>query len=96
MIHLARWLLIFTTLIAASGCQFLRARTGCHADQPYLHARQLAPLRVPAGLDAPNTSASMVIPEVANDFPPRGPKDPCLDEPPSYKVQPGSKPQPRT
>lgn len=96
MIDLARWLMMGAILVAVSGCQFLRARTGCHADQPYMHARQLPPLRVPAGLDAPNTAASLVIPEAGNDYPPRGPKDACLDEPPSYKVQTANKPKPGT
>ena len=91
-----RWLIIIGALAAASGCHFLRAKTGCHADQPYQHAQQLPPLKVPAGLDAPNTATALVIPQVAGDIPSRGPKDPCLEEPPAYKSAPPNKPLPQS
>lgn len=96
MSRVSRWLIIVVALAAASGCHFLRARTGCHADQPYMHARQLPPLKVPAGLDAPSTAVSMAIPEVVNDIPARGPKDPCLEDPRPYKAAAPNKPLPQT
>lgn len=89
-------MVIFSTLLAAtSGCHFLRGKTGCHADQEYRHAVQMPALKVPAGLDAPNTTTALVIPEVAADVvvAPRGPRDACLEDPPKYKPSIPNKPQ---
>ena len=62
----------------------------CHTPQEYERAVQVAPLKVPAGLDAPNVQGALVIPAV-DAPPPPGPKDACLDEPPRFK---GSTPKP--
>ena len=64
----------------------------CHRPQEYQQARQLAPLKVPPGLDAPNVQGALVIPTLDETPPPPGPKDPCLDEPPRYKPPAPAKP----
>jgi uncharacterized lipoprotein len=91
-----RWLAIALALGAVSGCHFLKSRTGCHADQEYRHAQQLAPLKVPAGLDAPNTATALVIPDVRTDIPARGPREACLEEPPQYRPSTPAKPLPQS
>ncbi|HXA35363.1 MAG TPA: hypothetical protein VNW26_03430 [Steroidobacteraceae bacterium] len=84
------------TLIAAaalvSGCHlFGKFTADCHRPQEYQRAGQVAPLKVPAGLDAPNTQGAMAIPAVALAPPPPGPKDTCLDVPPRYVPAPPNK-----
>jgi len=78
------------------GCHHFRANAGCHAAQEYQNAQQLAPLKVPAGLDAPAKSTSLVIPAVAVDIPVRSRKDACLEEPPKYKSSTPNKPLPQS
>ncbi|MGA9028374.1 MAG: hypothetical protein WB440_20130 [Steroidobacteraceae bacterium] len=63
----------------------------CHAPQEYQHASEVAPLKVPPGLDSPNTQGALVIPDVGLVAPPPGRKDPCLDAPPRYKAAPSNK-----
>ncbi len=96
MSHQLRLLALFMAVLALGGCHFLRGRTGCHADQEYRHAQQLPALHVPAGLDAPNTSTALVIPEPVAGIPVRGPKDACLEEPPAYRPAPPAKPLPQS
>jgi hypothetical protein len=42
------------------------------------------PLKVPDGMDAPNTAGSVVIPPLNEPDHPRAPTDPCLSSPPDY------------
>ena len=75
-----------------SGCHwFSRLTPDCHTTQEYQRAGQIAPLKVPAGLDNPNTKDALVIPAVALAPPPPGPKDACLDVPPRYVPAPANK-----
>ena len=81
---------------ALAGCHPLQALRNagrsCHEVQPYTKAQSIAPLKMPAGLDSPDTSNALHIPALnAPEAPPRKRSDPCLDEPPSFKV---AKPQP--
>ena len=83
-------------LIAAgtlmSGCHiFTKLNPDCHSKQEYQHALSSPPLKVPAGLDSPNTSGALIIPTVADAPPPPGPKDTCYDVPPRYKPAPQNK-----
>ncbi len=83
-------------LIAAatllSGCHlFSKLTPDCHSPQEYRRAAQVPPLKVPAGLDSPNTQGALVIPTVEVTPPPPGPKDACLDIPPRYKPAPQNK-----
>jgi len=74
-----------------SGCLFGKLTPDCHSRQEYQRARQVPPLKVPAGLDTPNTRGALVIPTVELAPPPPGPKDACLDVPPRYKPAPPNK-----
>lgn len=81
-----------------SGCHFNPfrrfqhiAEVNCHKPQEYQRAVQVAPLKVPSGLDTPNTQGALVIPTLDLAPPPPGPKEPCLDVPPKYKPAPPPK-----
>jgi hypothetical protein len=69
---------------------FSRA-TDCHRQQEYQRAVQVSPLKVPVGLDTPNTQGALVIPTVDLAAPPPGAHDACLDAPPRYKPAPPNK-----
>jgi hypothetical protein len=56
----------------------------CNKPQLYEQAQGVAPLRVPAGLDAPNTRGALKIPELHEPEAPRQLTDACRDEPPKY------------
>ncbi|HYL03377.1 MAG TPA: hypothetical protein VEU54_08150 [Steroidobacteraceae bacterium] len=75
-------------LVAVAGCHpFRHFAYACHKHQPYMSASSIAPLRTPPGLDAPDTSAALKIPTLNEPAPPpRTGRQPCLDEPPSFKV----------
>jgi uncharacterized lipoprotein len=84
------------TLLAASalmsGCHlFTKLNPDCHTAQEYQHAVSAPPLKVPAGMDKPNTTGALVIPAVGDVPPPLGPKDSCYDVPPRYKPAPQNK-----
>jgi uncharacterized lipoprotein len=79
-------------LLTLAGCHFLmhpfRSTVySCHKRQPYMGQTSVPPLVIPAGLDAPDTTNALHLP-VLNEpaAPPRKGKEPCLDEPPPYKV----------
>jgi hypothetical protein len=57
----------------------------CSPETVYERATSVAPLTIPAGLEPPDTKHALRIPDLNEPAPPpRGPKDACLDEPPSY------------
>jgi len=87
---------VFMLIAAAalmSGCHlFSKLTPDCHTPQEYQRAGQVAPLKVPQGLDSPNTQGALVIPAAAAvALPPPGPKDTCLDVPPRYQAAPPNK-----
>jgi uncharacterized lipoprotein len=89
---LDRILLLLAAGALLSGCHlFSKLTPDCHTPQEYQRAGQVAPLKVPPGLDSPNTKDALVIPTVELAPPPPGPKDACLDVPPRYKPAPTNK-----
>ena len=89
---LERVLLVVSATALMSGCHlFSKLTPDCHKPQEYQRARQVPPLKVPSGLDSPNTQGALVIPTVGVSPPPPGPKDNCLDIPPRYKPAPPNK-----
>jgi uncharacterized lipoprotein len=87
--------LLLTPLV--SGCHAFRnaGAKGCHNPQPYQKAQSVPPLKIPSGLDAPDTTNALRLPALNEPAPPaRKGRDPCLDEPPPFKVtQPAKTPQ---
>ena len=84
-------------LCALAGCHPIRAfksrALSCHNKQPYMTARGVAPLKIPSDLEKPDTTNALHVPELNEPVPPkRSGRDPCLDEPPAYKV---AKPTPQ-
>jgi len=88
-----RLLLGLPVFMLASGCHLFRGfQPDCHKPQLYQKAQQVAPLRVPEGLDAPNVTGALVIPPGDEaTAPPLGAKDACLDTPPRFKEAPPAK-----
>jgi uncharacterized lipoprotein len=81
-------------LLLLGGCKTLRGASSCNKPQPYMAATSVPPLKIPAGLDAPDTANALKLPTLNEPVPPRSKKDPCLDEPPSFKVsKPAAAPQ---
>lgn len=72
-----------TALLLLPGCKRFTT-ADCDKPQLYAEARNLAPLRIPAGLDAPNTRGAMKIPELNEPEVPHVKGDRCLDQPPRY------------
>jgi uncharacterized lipoprotein len=89
---LDRVLILIAAATLTSGCHlFSKLTPDCHRPQEYQRAGQVPPLKVPEGLDTPNTQGALVIPKVDLAPPPPGPKDACLDVPPRYKPAPPNK-----
>ena len=78
--------------VLLNGCRLIHGgEPNCHKTQEYQRAVQRAPLKVPEGLDSPNTVGALVIPTVDLAAPPPGPHEACLDTPPRYKPAPANK-----
>ncbi len=82
-------MIVAATLLSA--CHMFARVTDCHRPQEYQRAAQVPALKVPAGLDTPNTQGALVIPTVDLAPPPPGAHDACLDAPPRYKPAPPNK-----
>ena len=84
-----RSLLWLAPLLAVlAGCHPFRHMTyACHKKQPYREATSIPPLRIPPGLDAPDATNALHLPALNEPAPPpRKGQEPCLDEPPPFKV----------
>ena len=69
------------------GCKSWRGGNSCNKHQSYQNATSVAPLTIPAGLNALDTTTALKLPPLKEPQPPkRTTKDPCLDAPPPYKV----------
>ncbi len=80
------------TALPLAGCGWLPdAYSGCDEAQPYQSAKEMDPLRVPAGADQPDTRNALKIPVVKSPELPREPGT-CLDHPPPYGKD---KPEPK-
>jgi len=55
---------------------------GCNKPEAYANAGNLPPLRIPAGLDGPDTRSALRIPDLNEPEAPRNSKGACLEEPP--------------
>ncbi len=68
-----------------SGCHLLRPHCGGYEE--YRTAEVIAPLRVPEGMQAPESKEALRIPPAAPGAP-LASKDACLEKPPQYKENP--------
>lgn len=78
--------------LLAGGCKSLLHSTACQKPGAYVDARNEAPLKVPAGLDAPDTRGALKIPELTQPARVRTAADGCLDAPPKFEAPKASKP----
>lgn len=78
-----RLAMLFPLLLALAGCGIFRPTyERCDETPGYAGAREVPPLRVPEGLDLPNTRNALKIPELT--VPERPLDGRCIDVPPSY------------
>lgn len=73
--------------VALGGCHTWHKITHTCANDTdgYLQATSTPPLRVPLGIDPPDTKSGLQVPALNEPpLPPRGSRDPCLDEPPKF------------
>jgi hypothetical protein len=84
--------------LGLSSCHLLHSARSCPEESDsYLKANSVAPIRAPAGIDPPDTKSTMQIPPLNEPaFPPRGPKDACLDASPKFTEPRGPRPPPAT
>jgi hypothetical protein len=68
-------------MLLAGGCKQLTGGN-CNKPQAYAAAEEIPPLRIPVGLDGPDTRAALKVPPLDEPEAPRGVNDPCLDAPP--------------
>ncbi|HET8692861.1 MAG TPA: hypothetical protein VFM30_12080 [Steroidobacteraceae bacterium] len=75
---------VFLAALPLAGCGWLPdAYSGCDDLKPYQSAKEVPPLRVPAGADLPDTRNALKIPEVKTPAVPLE-EGSCLDHPPPY------------
>jgi uncharacterized lipoprotein len=88
----SRIIVVVLACLPLGACKLLRGN--CHKPGVYASAQSVRPLKVPAGLDAPDTRAALRVPELNEPERVRGPGEPCLDEPPRYVAPKPSGPPP--
>ena len=69
-----------------SGCHLLRPHCGGYEE--YRSAEVIAPLRVPEGMQDPESKEALRIPPAAVGAPPLAAKDAGLEKPPKYRENP--------
>ena len=86
--HAVRALVCALTLLAASGCATFRhgkpKHTRCPEPPVSEDVKNMPPLRVPPGLDAPDTRNAIKVPPLTEPVVARAPDAPCLSAPPSF------------
>jgi uncharacterized lipoprotein len=93
---IANGFMCLTLLVGVSGCHMLHNKFSsnrCSVSRTYEGERSVAALKVPAGMDAPETANALRLPQLNEPAPPaRARGAPCLDEPPSFKVEKSATP----
>jgi len=81
-------LLVAPLALLLTGCHpFRHFAYACHKKQSYQAATSIPPLKIPPGLDAPDTTSALRMPALNEPAPPpRTGQQPCLDQPPPFKV----------
>ena len=75
------------TLASLAGCSWLHhGEAKCRDPGRLTGLENGAGLKIPPGLDHPDTRGAVRVPELSEPEPPQGRKDPCLSTPPSYKT----------
>ncbi len=77
--------------LSVTGCSRLFKAT-CVKAEDYAGAQNSEPLKIPPGLQAPDTRAALPIPPLAEPERPRAASEGCLDAPPRYAIPKAAKP----
>ncbi len=91
--QVSRWPLLGLGLgvLLLGGCKSL----SCSNPDAYTKAQEVPPLKMPVGLDGPDTSKALGIPALNEPEAPRDPGGPCLEDPPILDTSvatPGAQP----
>jgi len=79
--------LVSCTLLLGACALFNRGgKHGCREPDVARSAVNQPPLKVPAGLDAPDTRNAVRVPQLDAPEQPRRPGDACLSAPPDFKA----------
>jgi uncharacterized lipoprotein len=74
---------------ALSGCGMFRGSSNdCRDSAVYAGAESVEPLKIPSGLQAPDTRNALKVPDLNVPEAPRAPGSKCLDAPPPYAAPP--------
>jgi hypothetical protein len=65
-------------LLLAGGCKSM----SCNNPEAYSSAQEVPPLKMPVGLDGPDTTAALEIPALNEPEAPRTSSSACLEDPP--------------
>ena len=90
--------LTLLAMLATAGCNPFRrnsaAADGCREPIGYAQAVEAATLKIPVGLESPDTRNALRIPDLNTPEPPPRTKDEgCLDQPPQYTVATPKEPE---
>ena len=81
---LLAWALASLPLAGCASLGHRHQKPACHEPVIAGDVRNFPPLRVPAGLDAPDTRNAIKVPPLPPTAQARSPLDPCLSDPPSF------------
>jgi len=84
-------LLVIVTASLLGGCGHLFKAT-CAKPADFANTVDNPPLRVPAGLQGPDTRSALPVPPLNEPERTRAASEPCLDAPPRYAVPAPAKP----
>ena len=83
----ATWAIVGVAMLSLGGCSWMHhgRKAGCREPGPGGNAENREPLKVPAGLDSPDTRNAIKIPPLTEPERPRTASEPCLSQPPKFK-----------
>ena len=76
---------VIALAVALAACHH-GVKSSCPQPREFASAQDDPPLKIPAGLDKPDTHAAMHIPNLAEPERQRAANEPCLDRPPKYST----------
>ena len=90
--------LTLLAVLVTSGCNPFRRNSAtadlCKEPEGYSQAGEAATLKIPAGLQSPDTRNALRIPDLNTPTPPPRTKEQgCLDQPPPYTVTKPKEPE---
>jgi len=81
------WGVAIAAVSSLSGCGMFRGSSSdCRDSAAYAGAESVEPLKIPSGLQAPDTRAALKVPDLNVPEAPRAAGAKCLDAPPPYST----------